>query len=293
MPRPAATTFSLLAPPYRELLALDDQESFPRHPRAFRGAGLVWQVTPEVREADLEVAANRPGGLPLLVLLPPSVSMSAMRERVLAVLEEARPMAVLPHHPVPDAGELSFLLAQGPASLPGEVMDYLWWRGMRPDQETRRLIQRMAELSSELQTLGAVSRAVYLSRRALGRRFHDRGLSAPSRWLQGFRVLRAAIELQSTEEPLERVAAGLGYPDSFTLSNQMERLVGARPSLVRERLGWEWVFESWLRSEWAQGHLKVRLSGMSEADILPDRGPDSHAADGGDTPGAKRSDEAA
>ena len=35
----------------------------------------------------------------------------------------------------------------------------------------------------------------------------------------------------------------------------MYRLVGTRPSIVREHLGWEWVFEAWLRSEAEAGGL--------------------------------------
>jgi AraC-like DNA-binding protein len=293
MPPDTLPAFSLLAPPYETLLPLDDREEFPPHPRAFRGAALVWNLARGDTEDHLDVAAQRPGGLPLLVLLPPAPAILRLRARMLEVVEETHPKGMLPHHPSPDASELRHLLRQGPSSFPGEAVDFLWWRGLRPDQETRQLIGRIAELSAELQTLAAVARGVYLSRRALGRRFHVRGLPAPSRWLQFFRLMRAGVLLQNTDRSLCEVARSLGYPDGFTLSNQMERMIGVRPSLVRERLGWEWIMESWLRMEWECGGLAKRLRGFEHAASHPDRGPDPHDAPADARNGAERSDEAA
>lgn len=293
MPEHARPPFALLAPPYAALLALDDAEDFPEHPRAFRGAALVWNM--EVGESlrHMEQAAARPGGLPLLILLPPSSRIPRFRARMMALVEETRPHAILPHHPAPGADELRFLLSHGPVSVAGDALDYLRWRGLRMDQETRRVVGRIAALSEELTTLGAVARSLYLSRRALGRRFHDRGLPAPSRWLQIFRLLRVVRMLQESPRSLGDVARALNYPDEFTLSNQMERMVGVRPSLVRERLGWEWFFESWLRREWSSGSLELHLRGFPPAPSDPDRDPDPHAADADTRSRAKRSGEAA
>lgn len=285
--------FSLLAPPYAGFLPLAEEEEFPLHPRAFRGAALVWNLAEGGSPAQLERAAERPGGLPLVILLPPAVTIPRLRARMLTVVEETRPLGVLPHHPSPDPHEMRFLLAQGPASFEGDVVDYLWWRGLSLDGDMRRLVIRMLQLSAEVQTLAAVARAVYLSRRALGRRFHERGLPAPSRWLQVFRLLRATVHLQASDRSLAEVARTLAYPDGFTLSNQMERLVGVRPSLARERLGWEWFFESWLWTEWERGGLRRPLRGMAPSSPLPDRGTGAHVASGEDRTGAERSGEAA
>ncbi|TVP43737.1 MAG: AraC family transcriptional regulator [Gemmatimonadales bacterium] len=293
MPVEALPTFSLLAPPYSRLLPLDDQEEFPAHPRGFRGAALVWSLTPGGTDAELERAAARPGGLPLMILLPPSIRILRLRARMMELVEETRPHAILPHHPVPDTEELRFLLAHGPGSMGSDVLDYLRWRGLRLDQDTRQVMGRIATLSEELRTLGAVARGLYMSRRALGRRFHDRGLPAPSRWLQIYRQVRAAQMLQSTGRSLGEIARCLGYPDEFTLSNQMDRMVGVRPSLVRERLGWEWFFESWLRREWDSGSLQHPLRGFPPAFKVPDRDQDPHAAEPENEERAERSGEAA
>jgi len=293
MPYESSSSFALLVPPYAQLLPLADDEDFPDDPRVFRGAALVWNMEEGGSLRHLDRAASRPGGLPLLILLPPSSRIARFRARMMTLVEETRPHAILPHHPAPDTEELRYLLSHGPVSMAGDVLDYLRWRGLRLDQETRRILGRMAVLSEELTTLAAVSRSVYLSRRALGRRFHDRGLPAPSRWLQMFRLLRTVRMLQESPRSLGDVARSLNYPDEFTLSNQMERMVGVRPSLVRERLGWEWFFESWLRREWAFGSLDIHLPGFPPPPTSPDRGPDPHAASA-DTDGrAKRSGEAA
>jgi AraC-like DNA-binding protein len=289
----ALPTFTLLAPPYSKLLPLDNEEEFPDHPRSFRGAALVWNLEPGGTESELERAAERPGGLPLMILLPQSTRIQRLRARMMELVEETRPHAILPHHPAPDAEELRFLLAHGSGSTGSDILDYLKWRGLRLDQETRQVLGRIAVLSEEVRTLGAVARGLYMSRRALGRRFHDRGLPAPSRWLQICRQLRAAQMLQSSDRSLGEIARCLGYPDEFTLSNQMDRMVGVRPSLVRERLGWEWFFESWLRREWDSGSLQHRLRGFPPPPMVPDRDPDPHAADPDGKDRAKRSGEAA
>jgi hypothetical protein len=61
--------------------------------------------------------------------------------------------------------------------------------------------------------------------------------------------VRACIQLQNLESSLFDVARDLGYPDGFSLSNQLRRLTGVRPSLARDHLGWEWIVERWVERE--------------------------------------------
>jgi AraC-like DNA-binding protein len=212
----------------------------------------------------MRFAAERPGGLPLVVILPGTDILRRLKPVVLELVEEARPHSILPPHPHPNPEELAYLLRREPEVLAGEVLDFLMWRGLELDQETRRIVRRIIELSADVTTLSAVARGVYLSRRALGRRFRDRGLPVPSHWLQCCRLLRAVIRLQNCDSSLFDVARSLGYPDGFTLSNQMERILGVRPSFARERLGWEWVLEAWLLREWESGGLLQSLRGLSQ-----------------------------
>ena len=55
-----------------------------------------------------------------------------------------------------------------------------------------------------------------------------------------------------------RNLAKSGYPDGFTLSNQMKRLIGCRPTEVRTCLGREWILDAWLRREYAMGGLEIK-----------------------------------
>ncbi len=265
--RPPLPAFSLFAPPYREFIPLCDEESFPTTLRVLRGVALVWNLDAGHAPHALERAANRPGGVPLMVILPPASKVRRLEAGILAIVEEARPQSVLPHHPKPDPGEMAWLLADEPECLASEVLDFLVWRGMHFDKETRRVLLRTLELAPDISTLSALARGVYLSRRALGRRFQQRGLPVPSHWLQFSRILHAAVRLQSSERSVSDIALALGYPDGFTLSNQMERLVGVRPSFVRDRLGWEWLVEAWLQREWMEGGMRVELVGFPRAPL--------------------------
>jgi AraC-like DNA-binding protein len=111
--------------------------------------------------------------------------------------------------------------------------------------------------SAELKSISPVSRGMYLSRRALGRRLTTRGLPVASYWLQIGRLLRVATRLQNNRATMSSVAFEHGYPDAFSLSNQMERLIRHHPTEVRRFLGWEWVVEAWLRREAEFGRLRI------------------------------------
>jgi AraC-like DNA-binding protein len=166
----------------------------------------------------------------------------------------------LPYHPEPATSDLAQVLRTPPSDVGGEVTDYLRWRGLGIDRETAHIIRRIVDLSADLRSVAAVSRGMYLSRRALGRRLMSRGLPVPSHWLQIGRLLRIALKLQNTDATVSSIAFEHGYPDGFSVSNQMERLIGFRPSEVRVRLGWEWIVESWLRREAEQGGLTPTLT---------------------------------
>jgi AraC-like DNA-binding protein len=273
MPTEPLPAFSLFAPPYRGYIPLGVAEEIPQSLEVIRGAALVWALDQGHSAEHLALAAGRPGGLPLAVILPPARTVRKVRAGIFEVVEEARPSIVFPFHPRPGHEEMEALLRGEPECLAGELVDFLEWRGVWLDQETRRIIIRTVELSGELSTLTGLSRGVYLSRRALGRRFKKRGLPVPSHWLQFCRLLRAAIRLQNSEDSLFQVAVELGYPDGFTLSNQMERLIGVRPSLARSRLGWEWFAESWLRKESREGGLRVALKGLRDEDRKREEDP--------------------
>lgn len=250
-----AGPISLLGPPYERFSA---EESIDGSPLC-RGGGwsMVWNMGVPGWEAMLNRASDRPGGLALVVVLPESARVQSVTQ-VLKAIERTRPQVVLPFHESLDPGEVSLVLRRPPPSLSASVGEYLAWRGISTDVTTARIIRRTVELSEQVQTITALARSLYMSRRALGRRFMTRSLPVPSHWLHVARLIRATIRLQNTEYSLFQVAYELGYPDGFSLSNQMSRLCGVRPSEARERLGWEWLLEAWLMREWDTGGLACR-----------------------------------
>jgi AraC-like DNA-binding protein len=249
-----AGAISLFAPPYRWLESLDDPAPPPATLRTIPGAALIWCLEEGDWGRSFDVVRTRPGGVALIVVLPRAEDVAQDRD-VLRVVELCRPHSILPYHPEPNADDIRSLLRRAPDDLSIEVTDYLFWRGIVVDGDTRRLIRRTIEVAGEIRSVSALSRMLYLSRRALGRRFLSRGLPVPSHWLHFGRILRATLRLQGSEDTLFTIACDLGYPDGFALSNQMYRLTGIRPSVARECLGWEWVMESWLKKEAEVGGL--------------------------------------
>jgi AraC-like DNA-binding protein len=192
-------------------------------------------------------------------------------------MANCRPHSVLPHLEEIDPDELVPVLRRFPSQFPIEVTDYLIWRGVEVDLDTRRLLRKTLELSGELRTVSGLARALYMSRRALGRRFMTRGLPVPSHWLHFGRILRGSIRLQDPRATLSRIGSELGYPDGFAFSNQLKRLTGLRPSIMRDCFGWEWIVESWLVKEAEDNNLSSQVRQR----LFP---PDSALPSGSSTP---------
>lgn len=245
----------LFGPPYRRLQAIDPAD--PVQPQE-GGWAMLWNLGSEGWHEGQRVVAERRAGIPLLIILPSGDDEFSVM-RILRVIEQTRPHAVIPYHRVPGPGEVASLIRRPPTSLPSCFAEYLEWRGISLDPVTRNIIRRTVEMSDRVQTITALAKNLYMSRRALGRRLLKQGLPVPSHWLQISRILRAAIKLQNSDASLFRVASSLGYPDGFSLSNQMSRLLGIRPLEARERLGWEWILETWLAREAQTGAIAANI----------------------------------
>ena len=254
MPPGNASALQLLTHPYQALRPLVGGALELKETARQPGSALVWLLESGATPEDRSLVEKRAGGLSLLVILP-QVADLANDPEIFHLLERTRPHGILPFHEAPSERELAQVLRRPPEDLGAAVTDYLQWRGIKIDRETVHLIRRTIDLSAELRSITALSRSMYLSRRALGRRFMSRGLPVPSHWLQAGRLLRVALKLQNCDDNVFAVAYELGYPDGFAVSNQMSRLIGCRPSDVREHLGWEWILESWLRREAESGGL--------------------------------------
>jgi AraC-like DNA-binding protein len=246
-------------PPYTRVDPLDHPYQIPRGPLPNQGTALLWNLSAGELGPGSRAVSARPAGVALFVILPKSTELEG-NDTLLQLMTRCRPHSVLPHMTEVDVEELTTILRRFPTQFALEVSDYLTWRGIEVDLDTRRLIRKTFELSAELRTVSALARSLYMSRRALGRRFMTRGLPVPSHWLHFGRVLRGSLQLQDRETSLFRVGCDLGYPDGFSFSNQMKRLTGLRPSTMRECFGWEWVVESWLRQEAEAGTLSAETT---------------------------------
>jgi AraC-like DNA-binding protein len=222
---------------------------------ALRGYAVVWSIGGRGRQkTELRMLREKPPSLPLIVLLPPAEEIRRALP-VLHALPTLDARSVLPGSALGSPDRLRAVLALRPRSLPNAVGRYLERRGVLRTDRIRREVRRIIELAPDTKSITRLCRRMYTSRRTLGRHFSDHGLPVPSHWLQFARLLHVTVHLQDHPGAIFRIAARFGYPDGFTMSNQMYRLIGVRPTEVRRLLGWEWVVESWLRREVERGGM--------------------------------------
>jgi AraC-like DNA-binding protein len=249
LPVAAEQTLSLFSPPYDQIVpcglsVIDELTDVDD----WKGCALVWQLTGAHQEHEFTALRRKAPGLPLLILLPPPTDVY----RVLSMIPLTRslhPRLLLPYGVLDTPYRLRQALAMPPKGIAAAVTGFLINRGVLTERKDIREFRRIMELAPDTPSITALSRRMYTSRRTLGRHFSSGRLPVPSHCLQFARLLNVALHLHSEDSAVFRIAARFGYPDGFTMSNQMKRLIGHRPSEVRELLGWEWIVESWLKRE--------------------------------------------
>jgi AraC-like DNA-binding protein len=253
VPAPASR-LSSFGPPYESFTEVQFDSPIMREFRP--GHALVWWLDPhaqhDARQAQL---AARRKGLPLFVILPSAAVIRANR----AMFEDAmllQPRGVLPAQ-LACALFVKQLLAKTPPSMADATWHYFDSRLILSPRKVRDELRKLFELAGETHSVSAASRKLYTSRRTLGRHFSSAGLPVPSHWLQFARLIQAAVQIQNDSASLFAIATRFGYPDGFTLSNQMKRMIGYRPSEVRHLLGWEWIIEAWIRQEVRNGGFDI------------------------------------
>jgi AraC-like DNA-binding protein len=250
LPAAASHTLSLFAPPYEHTVPCSRQIIAELTDVAdWKGCALVWQLTGDPGQTvEYDALRHKTPGLPLLILLPPPADIRRAAP-LLPLVRLLGPRVILPHGLTDTPYRLKQILSLPPRALPAALTEYLIRRGLLRERRVVREMQRIFELAGTTSSVAALSRRMYTSRRTLGRHFAAHRLPVPSHCLHFARLLHVAVHLQSDDAAIFRIASRFGYPDGFTLSNQMKRLTGHRPSQVRELLGWEWIVESWLKSE--------------------------------------------
>jgi AraC-like DNA-binding protein len=216
---------------------------------AWRGKALLWRLEDgQSQRLEFEWLHERPFGMPLVIMLPRPEDI-ARTLPLLNYLRGLQPRAVIPEGGLDSPARLKSLLAAPPRVFADNVTSYFVARGMLPTRTLHDDIHRIMALSADVRSITVLAKRMYTSRRTLGRHFAEYGLPVPSHWLQFARLLRACLHLQADDAAIFRIAHRAKYPDGFTMSNQMKRVLGIRPSLVRELVGWEWIVESWLDVE--------------------------------------------
>lgn len=248
-----ATRLALFAPPYDQFQPLDlDWQSEELPPR---GLAIIWWLVDGIDQEDqFEWLAYRPYGVPLFVILPPASELGRALP-LLRFVNALAPRAVLPSGAIVAPRYIKQILSMPPKDFARTVGSYLEIRGLLRTPGIRKEVEQIFRLVPAVSSISALARRMSTSRRTLGRHFSAAGLPVPSHWLQFARLLFASIHLQAERATVFRIAARAGYPDGFTMSNQMKRLIGCRPTEVREALGWEWVVESWIRHEATSGGI--------------------------------------
>ena len=128
----------------------------------------------------------------------------------------ARRMVVPPHR---DGGQAQFVQAPVPC-CPAEdpIADTLDWAVEHLDQQL---------------TVETLARHASMSPRTFARRFRDVTGTTPHQWLLRQRVLHAQRLLETTDEPVERVAHRCGFSSAAVLREHFTRITGTNPLTYR------------------------------------------------------------
>jgi transcriptional regulator GlxA family with amidase domain len=127
----------------------------------------------------------------------------------------ARRMVVPPHR---DGGQAQYIDLPMPKTSEGSLADLLAWMSEHLDVEL---------------TVDELAMRALMSPRTFARRFRAETGTTPHRWLVGQRILRAQQLLESSDEPIERVAQLSGFGNAATLRHHFGLVRGTTPNAFR------------------------------------------------------------
>lgn len=249
-PRPNGGTPLVIArarPPYDELEphSLDRERTPPPLPL---GTILCVRVRDVARdwaavEACVPTLRARYPAAPVILHVAHAPNADAVHLARLAAFLSVRAILV---DDEPIAPTLRRLMTRSP-DLGAEVVEWLPLRGIRIAPECAPLVRDVVRLARAHRAVRDLLREIGESEPGARKRLRGRGLPAPSGWFCAARALHAALHLQgSRERTLHDVALDCGYSEHSTLSRQMVRVFGLRPSTVRELIGWEPLADRWV-----------------------------------------------
>ncbi|WP_214402144.1 GlxA family transcriptional regulator [Pseudonocardia lacus] len=158
-----------------------------------------------VDEGDVLTSAGAAAGLDLCLHL-------VRRDHGAAVAVEAARASVMPLERA--GGQAQFVAHEPPGpqgSSLGPLLDWLARNLHRP------------------LTLDDIAARAVMSTRSLSRRFREQTGSTPALWLRRHRVRRAQLLLESTDRPVERIGADVGFASPTAFRQRFREVVGVSP----------------------------------------------------------------
>ena len=139
------------------------------------------------------------------------------RDHGSAVAAEAARLAVMPLER--EGGQAQFVVHDRPPAPRGsELEPVLRWM---QDNAARDL------------TLDGIAAHAGMSTRTLNRRFREQTGTTPLQWLLRSRIRRAQHLLEATDQPVDRIAAQVGFGSPTAFRDRFKRIVGTNPQTYR------------------------------------------------------------
>jgi transcriptional regulator GlxA family with amidase domain len=111
-------------------------------------------------------------------------------------------------------GQAQFVVREPPGETGGSLEPLLGWLG----ENLHRPL-----------TLEDIAARAAMSPRSLTRRFREQTGSSPARWLGRHRIRRAQVLLESTDRPVERIGAEVGFGSPTAFRERFRDVVGVSP----------------------------------------------------------------
>lgn len=139
------------------------------------------------------------------------------RDHGSAVAAEAARLAVMPLER--EGGQAQFVVHDRPPAPRGsELEPVLRWMQDNADRDL---------------TLDCIAAHAGMSTRTLNRRFREQTGTTPLQWLLRSRIRRAQHLLEATDEPVDRIAAQVGFGSPTAFRDRFKRIVGTNPQTYR------------------------------------------------------------
>ncbi|WP_210493721.1 helix-turn-helix domain-containing protein [Patulibacter sp. SYSU D01012] len=162
-----------------------------------------------VDNGDVLTSAGAAAGLDLCLHM-------IRRDHGAAVAADAARAAVMPLERA--GGQAQFIVHRAPDADGGSLAPLLAW---------------MEEHAGERHTLEALAARAHMSPRTLSRRFREQTGTTPLQWLHRARLRRAQGLLETTDEPVERIADLVGYGSPTAFRERFRALCGTSPQAYR------------------------------------------------------------